>query len=219
MACCARGCAAQFDAKRAGRDLEKYRRKGADAVTRLMLSELRQRPMTDSELLDVGAGIGVIACEMAGSGITRATVVEASPAYLSLARQEVSTRYREGSTRFVMGDFAEIVGEVPVADVVTLGRVVCCYPDAETLLRAAGARARRILAFTYPRNRWYVRAGNALENFWRRVRGSTFRTFVHDPAQMEKTVEDAGMVRVAQKGTAIWMLDVYVREVASPVRL
>jgi hypothetical protein len=41
--------------------------------------------------------------------------------------------------------------------VVTLDRVVCCYPDAETLLRAAAQRARKLVAFTYPRDRWYVR--------------------------------------------------------------
>jgi 2-polyprenyl-3-methyl-5-hydroxy-6-metoxy-1,4-benzoquinol methylase len=213
MACCALGCATHFSSKIANRDLRRYHRKGADAVTRLMLSELRQWYLWDRDLLDIGAGIGVIAAEMARSGVVRATVVEASPAYLDVAREEVGQLYKEGFTRFVMGDFAAIAEDVADADVVTLGRVVCCYPDAATLLREAAVRTRRILAFTYPRNRWYVRAVNVLQNFWRKVRGSTFQTFVHVPNQMERTLEDAGLVRVAQKGTAVWMLDVYEREV------
>jgi hypothetical protein len=43
-----------------------------------------------------------------------------------------------------------IAGTLPDADVVTLDRVVCCYPDPEALLGAA-AKTRQVLAFTYPR--------------------------------------------------------------------
>ena len=43
MICCTRYCAAeaQFDRNRAKRDLERYRRRGADPITRLLLTELR----------------------------------------------------------------------------------------------------------------------------------------------------------------------------------
>jgi hypothetical protein len=58
--------------------------------------------------------------------------------------------------------FAVLAGKLPDADVVTLNRVVCCYPDAEALLGAAAARTQQVLAFTYPRDRWYVRSMFAL---------------------------------------------------------
>jgi hypothetical protein len=53
--------------------------------------------------------------------------------------------------------------------VVTLDRVVCCYPDPEALLGAAAAKTRQVLAFTYPRDRWYVRTMFAFGNFWLRL--------------------------------------------------
>jgi len=95
MACCTRYCAGetQFDSKVAQRDLRRYRRRGADATTRLMLAELRRWPLEGQQLLDVGGGIGVISAELAGTGIADVTVVEASPAYLEVARREVRTRY------------------------------------------------------------------------------------------------------------------------------
>ena len=45
MVCCTRYCAAeaQFDRKVAERDLRRYRRRGADPITLLMLAELRRR--------------------------------------------------------------------------------------------------------------------------------------------------------------------------------
>ena len=213
MTCCNQYCAAekQFDGKRAERDLQRYRRRGPDGVTRLMLAELRRWPLQGDELLDVGSGIGVIGAELARDGLAGAILVDASPAYLDVARAEIESRYESRSTRFLVGDFAAIADTVTDADVVTLDRVVCCYPDAEALLRGAASRTRRLLAFSYPRDRWYMWILTALENFWRRLRGSPFRTFVHPQERMGAVLEAAGLVRVARQGTLVWVLDVYRR--------
>jgi hypothetical protein len=139
---------------------------------------------------------------------------EASPAYFEVAGNDVESRYGSRSTQFVVGDFVAIAPALSDADVVTLDRVVCCYPDAEDLLHGAAQRARRLLAFTYPRNRWYVRVFIALENFWRRLRGNPFRAFLHPPERMHAVLEIAGFVHAGRKGTAFWMVDLYHREVA-----
>jgi magnesium-protoporphyrin O-methyltransferase len=213
MTCCNQYCAAekQFDGKKAESDLQRYRRRGPDAVTRLMLAELRRWPLQGEDLLDVGSGIGVIGAELADSRLASATLVDASPAYLDVARAEIESRYESRPTRFLLGDFATIADTVTAADVVTLNRVVCCYPDAEALLRGAASRTRRLLAFSYPRDRWYMCIMTALENVWRRLRGSSFRTFVHQPERMAAVLEAAGLVRVARQGTLVWVLDVYRR--------
>jgi magnesium-protoporphyrin O-methyltransferase len=176
-----------------------------------MLAELRHWPLEGQQLLDIGAGIGVISVELAGTGIADATVVEASHAYLEVARREVESRYGSRPTRFILGDFAAIADTLPDADVVTLDRVVCCYPDAEALLRGATTRARRLLAFTYPRDRWYVRTLIMLENLWRRLTGNRFRAFVHSPPRMATVLETAGFVRHAHRDTFVWTLDLYHR--------
>jgi 2-polyprenyl-3-methyl-5-hydroxy-6-metoxy-1,4-benzoquinol methylase len=88
MRCCNQYCAAekQFDGKVAELDLQRYRRHGPDAVTRLMLAELRRWPLQGEEFLDVGSGMGVIGAELAGSGLATATLVDASPVYMDVAR-------------------------------------------------------------------------------------------------------------------------------------
>ena len=217
MTCCSRYCAAeaQFDRKRAKRDLRRYHRRGADATTRLLLTELRRWPLEGASVLDVGGGIGVIELELAESGVARATVVEASPAYFEVARGELESRYGSRPTQFIVGDFAALATTLADADVVTLDRVVCCYPDAETLLRTAAQKARTFLAFTYPRNRWYVRAFIKCVNFGQRLRRSPFRAFIHSQERMQGVLESAGLVRAARQGTAVWMFDLYRRETAS----
>jgi SAM-dependent methyltransferase len=213
MVGCIRYCAAeaQFDRKVAERDLRRYRRRGPDATTRLMLAELRRWPLEGRRLLDVGGGIGVISRELAGTGVASATIVEASSAYLEVARREVGTRYGSRPTKFVLGDFVRIAAVLPDADVVTLDRVVCCYPDSEALLMGAADRARQLLAFTYPRDRWYVRTLIVLENVWRRLTGKEFRAFVHSPQRMGAVLEFAGLTRAARHDTLTWTLDLYRR--------
>jgi len=124
-------CAAekQFDSKVAERDLKRYRRRGPNTITRLMLAELQRWPLQGEDLLDVGSGIGVVGAELAGTGLVSATLVEASPAYLDVARAEIESRYQSRPTRFLLGDFAMLADTLTDADVVTLDRVVCCYPD------------------------------------------------------------------------------------------
>lgn len=214
MACCTGYCAAetQFGPKRAERDLQRYRRHGADVTTRLLLEELRRLPIEGQRLLDVGGGIGVIGAELAETGVASLILVEASPAYLEIARRETGPRYGSRPTQFVLGDFTAIAGTLPDADVVTLDRVVCCYPDGEALLREAAARTRQLLAFTYPRDRWYVRMMIALENLWRRLTGNKFRAFVHSPQRMGAALQAAGLVRATRRETLVWVLDLYRRE-------
>jgi 2-polyprenyl-3-methyl-5-hydroxy-6-metoxy-1,4-benzoquinol methylase len=216
MVCCTGYCAAeaQFTPKVAQRDLRRYRRRGADPTTRLLLAELRRWPLEGRHLLDVGGGIGVISRELADTRLASATTVEASPAYLEVARREVGPKYGSRPTQFVLGDFAVVAGTLPDADVVTLDRVVCCYPDGEALLLAAAARTRQVLAFTYPRDRWYVRTMFAFGNFWLRLTGKKFRTFVHAPERMAAVLETSGLVRATQRKTLVWMLDLYHRSAA-----
>jgi 2-polyprenyl-3-methyl-5-hydroxy-6-metoxy-1,4-benzoquinol methylase len=218
MACCTGYCAAekQFDGKVAEHDLRRYQRRGADVTTRLLLEELRRQRLEGRQLLDVGGGIGVISAELADTGVATVTMVEASPAYLEVARREVGSRYGSRPTQFILGDFAAIADTLPNADVVTLDRVVCCYPDGEALLRKAAERTLHLFAFTYPRNRWYVRMMTGLENFWRRLTGNKFRAFVHSPQRMSATLENAGLARAVRRGTAFWVVDLYHREGAIP---
>ena len=94
---------------------------------------------------------------------------------------------------------------------VTLDRVVCCYPDGEALLREAAERTLRLFAFTYPRDRWYIRMMIVLENLWRRLTGNKFHAFVHPPHRMEEALKAAGLIRATRRGTFVWVLELYRR--------
>jgi len=214
MACCSGYCAAQerFSRKVADRDLKRYRRSGADKTTQLLLEEIRCWPLEGRRLMDVGGGIGVIGAELASNGLASLTMVDASPSYLEVAQNELGQRYRARAAEFIQGDFAAIADTLGDADIVTLDRVVCCYPEMETLLGRAAAKTRQILAFTYPRDRWYVRIFVSLENFFQWLKRSKFRAFVHSPERMGAVLEAAEFLHAKRRETLTWVLDVYRRK-------
>jgi magnesium-protoporphyrin O-methyltransferase len=183
--CCSFGDAAeqQFTSKKVAKELRGYRRNGAGPTTRLLRDGLARAGLATGALLDVGGGLGVLTLDLLDLGMSRAVVVEASSAYLAAASEEAARRGRSTSIQFVHGDFLAVTNQLPRSTVVTLDRVVCCYPFFESLLGQALGHAERGFAFSYPRDRWYVRVAVWLENAMRKLRANPFRTFVHPVAQ------------------------------------
>jgi SAM-dependent methyltransferase len=124
--------------------------------------------------LDVGCGVGALTFELLNLGMSRATGVDASAAYLSAAAEEAARFGRTNAVEFVQGDFLNVAPQLPTATAVTLDRVICCYPAYEPMLRAALKHAERLLALSYPKDEWYVHAGICVENGLRRLKRNPF---------------------------------------------
>ena len=201
----------QFTEQIAARDLETYLRKGPGRTTRLLRDGLLQAGQVDGLVLDIGAGIGALTFELLEAGATRAIAVDASPAYIATAAREAARGNRLDAIQFVRNDFLDAAPQIPSAAVVTLDRVVCCYPASVPLLTAALRHAVRRFAFSYPRDSWYVRIRNAILNGKRRLTGSPFRTYIHSASRMAQVVTEAGFRRVSHRSTWGWSVDISAR--------
>jgi SAM-dependent methyltransferase len=178
-ACCSafeRAADQQFNEKKAAAELKRFRTKGPGPTTRLLQESIEHTGMLNGTLLDIGSGIGSLTFGLLERGVTHAIAVDASLAYNSVARQEAARLGRADAVRFVHADYVSVASELPVATLVTLDRVVCCYPSYEALLNAALRHAEQCLALSYPRDVWYVRVGVVLENAQRRLTKNPFRT-------------------------------------------
>lgn len=201
----------QFSAKTAAQDLASYRARGPGATTRLLRDGVARTGALDGTLLDVGSGIGALTFELLDLGATHSVLVDASAAYLAAASEEAARRARSHAMQFVHADFLSVVSDLPIVTVVVLDRVICCYPAYEPLLAAALGRAERCFAFSYPRERWFVQAGVAAENWGRQLTGNPFRAFVHSVAAMERVIDRAGFTRASRGHTLSWSADVYLK--------
>ncbi len=214
MSCCshAGSIASHFDHHMAERDLQRYRSNGADKSTKRLVDAITSAGVSDATVLDIGAGIGVVAHELLAGGARRVTLVDASPAYVDAARSEAERRGHADRVEFRHGDFVAVADQVPTADVVTLDRVICCYPDMEGLVAASVPRARRLYGVVYPRDSWWVRLMIVIQNAMRRTKGNEFRTFVHSPRAIDVAIRTQGFMPRSIQRSAVWITALYERQ-------
>lgn len=217
MSCAAHCCAAnaQFDARIAKHDLKKYRQKGPSASTRQLLTATRQAGISGATVLDVGGGIGTIAHELLAAGATHATIVDASSAYLAAAHDEAARRQTSERLHLISGDFASLSSGIENADVVTLDKVVCCYPDMERLLGESAAHARRLLGIVYPRDPWWMRLVIRVINVTFALRRRAFRVYVFSNSAIDNTIRRAGLTPRFQRRGFQWVVALYERSSAA----
>lgn len=201
----------QFGKDTAEADLKEFRRRGPAKQTRLILEAVRSLGLKDASLLDVGGGIGAIYHELMKDTVTRATHVDASSAYLAAARQETEKRGNTGKVEFVHADFTDVVGEVAPADIVTLDRVVCCYPNFRGLLKAAAGRSQRALVMAYPREGAHIKFVMSIMNQFLRFIRNPFRVFVHPVHEMDALLNAEGLHRVSLSRLFVWEVALYQR--------
>jgi SAM-dependent methyltransferase len=207
--CCNVDYDEHFNAEDARRDILDYRARGADGSTRRLLDALIAQGATSGTLLDIGGGVGVIQLELLAAGMDSAVDVDASAPFISAARAEAADRGFADRTQYRHGDFVELADGVGPADVVTLDRVICCYPDAAGLVSRSAERAQRLYGLVYPVNRWPLRVAAWLINLTRR--SDDFRMYVHDDQLVDRLAGQAGLEPRYRHAGWVWQTVVYAR--------
>lgn len=205
--CCSRqGYDTFFTEKVARRDARMYRRRGLDSNARRIVGFVARRGVEGATVLDVGGGNGVLGLELVKAGAERAITVELSSAYDATATELAREAGAEDRVERRALDFADAAEEFPEADVVVMHRVVCCYPDGETLVAAAAGRARRLLAFSLPRRTWWTRFGASAGNVFLAARRMEYRGFIHSPERLFATAARAGLAAAWEHDGALWRI-------------
>lgn len=198
-----------FNDKTARKDLKKYRRRGPEKSTRLLVKSILAHDVKGKKLLDIGGGIGAIQLELFKSGLQHSINVDASQAYQSVAKQEAAERGLSDQTEFYFGDFTDLASTLPDADIVTLDKVICCYPDWEKLLGKSLEKSDRIFALIFPRENLFSRIGFRLVNLWFKVRNSEFRTYLHPYKKVDAMIREHGFTESLHEKTILWRVLVY----------
>jgi 2-polyprenyl-3-methyl-5-hydroxy-6-metoxy-1,4-benzoquinol methylase len=211
--CCCQGVDQMFGERTAQHDLRRYRKRGPSKPTRMLLEALQREGIERATVLDIGGGVGVIQLELLEAGAERATSVEASTAYLRVARDEAQRRGHAHRIRYETGDFIAVADRIEPADVVTLDRVICCYPDMEALVGGSADRARRLYGLVYPRDRWWVAVAFRVVNLVLRVSRRAFRAQLHRPGAVDAVARAHGLrPRLARRAGPVWEVALYSRE-------
>lgn len=206
-----RGIESQFDSKTAEKDLKAYRRKGLPKTTRILVEEIERRGVQGATLLDIGGGVGMIQHELLKAGVSQATHVDASSAYLQASREEAERQGHQKQVAYHYGNFVELAGEIEAADIVTLDKAICCFDDMRALVESSSVKAKRFYGIIIPRDTWWIKLIFHLINLVPGLTRNDFRTFLHPTAEIEKAVHANGLKRSFHNRGIIWQVIGYSR--------
>ena len=205
-----------FSDREAANDLKRYLQKGPDATTRALIDAVVGEGVAGSSVLDIGGGIGAIQLELLAAGASRAEAVDASEAYIVTARDEAARRGYGDRTSARVGDFVTLAPVVDEADVVTLDRVVCCYPDVDALLSAAARKSTRLVGLVYPRDTWWNHVAARAIAAWGWLTRDSTRWYLYPPERVDAVMRGAGFAgRRPITRSFIWQVVLYRRTAAA----
>jgi hypothetical protein len=216
---CCRQCRAiesMFNTKTAEWEVRRYHKRGPAKTTRVLVEALKHEGVAGESLLDIGGGIGAIQMALLKGGAESVTDVDAAGGYIQVARAEAEREGYGDRVRYVHGNFLEIADQIPAAGVVTLERVICCFPDMPGLVAASSQRAGKLYGLVYPRDTWWMRFGAMVGNLLLRLRRPVFHFYVHRGAHVEQLLHAGGLEPRFSQNVGFWRVSVYAREHIRP---
>ncbi len=189
----------------------RYRWLGLERCQRQLVAGLAKVGYQNAGLLEIGCGIGYLHQWLLKRGAATAVGIDLSPRMVAEAEALAESQGLGERVRYLVGDFLELADRIEPADIVLLDKVICCYPDADALLAQAAAKARRAIALTYPRRHWLSRLLHAAFNRLLAWLGSDFRTYLHDPLQVERRLRALGWEKAVEDKTLLWLTQIFVQ--------
>lgn len=203
------GIETTFNDKIATKELMKYREKGPAKATHLLLNFLKNEGVEGMTLLDIGGGVGVIQHELVKTGVSKVISVDASSAYLSTSQKEAKHLGHFNRIVYYHGDFVDLAPNIPIADIVSLDRVICCYPDMDNLVERSVTHAKNYYGIIYPKDAWWMKIGMSLINMFQKLRRNKFRVFVHSRKKIHGIVQTNNFERCFSQNAGLWQVEIF----------
>lgn len=202
-----------FDDRYVQKKLARYQKNGPKKTTSILARVITDQMRKGMTLLDIGGGIGDLQHILIPMGVGRAVNCEASNAFIQACEKEATVRGYADKITHIQGDFVELAGEVPSADIVTLDRVICCYPDMPELVRTSVQKAGTIYGIVIPSENWLVKLVTSIYyNLRFLLLRNPFRVFVHSTKAIEDIILAAGFQRSFYQQTGGWQILVFARQ-------
>jgi len=190
----------------------KYKSKGLTASTEVLLGLLTENGLVGKTLLDIGCGTGFFALETLRQGASSCIGVDLSSAAIHEANEFAKESGLQDRAKF---EVANAASTQHAADIVVMDKVLCCYPDADSLLKTASASSSDLLGFVVPRDeglmRPVMRIGTGLINLVEMLRRTGFRLYLHPLHSLDRLLLDNGFQHSSKTKSRFWLIFLYKR--------
>ncbi len=191
----------------------KYKSKGLTASSEVLLDFISKKGLIGKTVLEIGCGTGFFALETLRRGAVSCVGVDLSSAAIHEANEFAKESGLQDRARFEVANAAS--SNQPASDVVVMDKVLCCYPDADALLKTASDSSRELLGFVVPRDEGLMRPamkiGTALINLVERLRKTGFRLYLHPIRSIDQLLAGSGFHQESKAKSRLWLIFLYTR--------
>src|SRR6267143_408447 len=191
----------------------KYKSNGLTASSQVLLDFISKNGLVGKTVLEIGCGTGFFALETIRSGATSSLGVDLSSAAIHEANEFAKECGLQDRARFEVSNAAST--RQPASDVVVMDKVLCCYPDADALLKTASDSSRELLGFVVPRNEGLMKPamkiGTALINLVEKLRKTGFRLYLHPLRSTNELLAETGFHQAYKAKSRFWLIFLYTR--------
>lgn len=209
MECCAQQGTNRFFSRWSKNYCKRFLKKGLAKEQRLLIEGIRQESVTSKTVLDIGSGVGALHLSLLQHGAVSAVGVDIAEGMIEKARQLAREMGLTERTRYIVGDFVELNGEVPPSDITLLDKVVCCYENVYNLVEHSTAKTKAVYALTFPRDYLPVRVLFRTQIFIAQLFRFSFRPYWHDWPKVCRAIETKNFEETYRNKTLLWEARVY----------
>lgn len=212
--CC--GADSLFDKKKAKKEYKKYLKNGPTRVTGRIITQmnklLSQVDLSSYSMIDIGGGIGALQWWFLEKGGGQSIDVDASSGYLDQASSHANKMGWESQTKFIMGDCTDVYPELQKADIITLDKVVCCYPNYEEILKTTCKKSSQYIALSYPMDGFAAQVLRQLGVLLLKIIKNDYRPYVHSVVSIRGIFKEEKFSLVAKDFAFPWHIEIYRKD-------
>jgi len=191
----------------------KYKSNGLTASSQVLLDFISKKGLIGKTVMEIGCGTGFFALETLRNGASSCVGVDLSSAAIKEANAFAKESGLEDQARFEVANAAST--RQPASDVVVMDKVLCCYPDADALLKTASESSKELLGFVVPRDEGLMKPpmkiGSALINLVEKLRKTGFRLYLHPLRSIDRLLSESGFQQSDKAKSRFWLVYLYKR--------
>ena len=189
--------------------LKEYHSKGLPNQSKLMFDYLVSYGIQNHSVMEIGSGAGALHMNLVKSGAKRSIGIDASEWAMKASEQLKKEIDPSINSETITAEISRIKENYGKFSVVIMDRVLCCYPNAETLLESAVLHSSELIAISIPRNLIWIRIGAIIVNTIQSVLRRKFRIFIHSHYRIEEILRTNQFIEIHSEQTRLWRMRVY----------
>lgn len=197
---------------------EDYRSGGLSQSSRVLLGFLDEEGLTGKTLVELGCGPGGFSVECLKKGASSSVGIDLSPKMIETANELATSLNLQDRAKFLVGNAATV--EVPSSQIVVMDKMLCCFPDAESILKNVVGAASDTIGFVVPRDQGLfmvpLRVGVFFKDLYDKLRRRNVGwLYLHSLNDIDQKLRNAGFNNRKRAVSGFWLIFAYSKTQAN----